>query len=585
MTKKLFISILLLLLCAFSAFAHNNEYVEGEVIVVIDDSYSSAKSALAFSAYSEELNSMALSFAESVGLVSLGTFPEISRVSGGNMVHLKSETKSTEELLQELIDNPNVKSIQPNYIRRPFIASKAMVGDREFSDSSENAIYPNDPLFEELWGMMNIGMPQVWEYNTGSDNVCVAVIDTGIDYNHEDLRDNMARDSLGNYGRRFTLGTQSDNPMDTFWHGTHVAGIIGAVGNNGVGVAGVNWRVKLLAVNVMPRGDAIDTDIIAGISYVLAEKKAGLNIRVANMSFGGWSIPGQHPEYLPLGRAIKSLSDAGILCVMAVSNEGQNISNPVGIFAGKLVYPACFKFANTISVGSINSLDGRTSNSDYSSAWVNIAAPGEKIYSTILNNRYGTSAGTSMSAPHVAGAAAILCAAYPNETAGEIKERLLRGARSVESNQSFWESGLLDVARAYGVESESEQDALLESVSITGENSVFVGDISGLSHTKFPLNTNGYFEYLWESSDESIALIEGANNPSAEIKGISNGSVTITLSVTQTLQNGTKTTKSDSVDISVNKRSSSGSSWGCNSGLFTIALLLVLSFLKRVTGN
>jgi subtilisin family serine protease len=569
-----------LMLCASSVFAGDIEYIEREVIVVIDDSYaSSAMGAYASNTYVEALNLMAESFAGSVGLVSLGTFPDISSISGSNIVHLKSETKNTEQLIRELENNPDVKSVQPNYIRRPFGVPKTFVSEGATADNSQNDLSPNDPHYEEQWGMVNIGMPQVWEHYTGGENICVAVIDSGIDYNHPDLNANMAMDSLGNYGRLFKNGAQSDNPMDIYGHGTHVAGIIGAIGNNGIGVTGVNWKVKMLAVNVMQNGIASDTDLIKGINYVVSEKKAGLNIRVANMSLGGWDYP--LPDSSPVGIAIKSMSDAGILCIMAVSNDSQNISNPTGNHSGKLVYPACFKFANTISVGSIGPENNKSSYSDYGSVWVNIAAPGEKIYSTLPNNRYGTMGGTSMSAPHVTGAAALLFSAFPDESTAKIKERILKGARTVESNKGYWESGLLDVARAYGIESDSELDEPLTSVEIAGENSIFSGEFYTLSNIKFPSNANGYFEYLWESSNESVIVINGKNNPAAEIKGLSNGSATITLAVTQTLQNETKITKSNSIDVSVTGKPSSGSSSsGCNLGLILFPLLMALPAFK-----
>jgi subtilisin family serine protease len=437
---------------------------------------------------------------------------------------------------------------------------------------------PDDPSYGEQWGMLNIGMPQVWEHVTGSENVCVAVIDSGIDYNHPDLNANMAKDSRGNYGRLFDNGEQGDRPIDTQGHGTHVAGIIGAVGNNGIGVTGVNWKVKLLAVNVMPKGKALDTDVITAINYILAEKKAGLNIRVANMSFGGWEVP--LPDNNPFKAAISSLSDAGIICVMAVGNDVQNINNPEGKYVGKLVYPACFRFTNTIAVGSIGRENIKSGFSNYGNSWADIAAPGEKIYSTTPNSRYGTMEGTSMSAAHVTGAVAILCAAFPNETASQIKGRILRGAKIMEDSKSYWGSGLLDVAGAYGIESKPENDEPMTSVKIAGKKNISMGDSSFYSHTKNPSSSNGRFEYVWKSSDELIAKISGKNSPSAEIIGVASGTSTITISVTQTLQNGTKITVNDSFEVTITKKPSSDSS-GCNLGLSIVGLLLLLQILRN----
>ena len=319
---------------------------------------------------------------------------------------------------------------------------------------------PNDPYYSLQWGMGNINMPQVWDYTTGSNTVYVAVLDTGIDYNHPDLNANMGKDSYNNYGRYFyNGGLTSNNPMDIHGHGTHVAGIIGAVGNNGIGVVGVCWTVKMLAVNVFTPGagsfggpGAYDSDVINGINYVASEKTKGLNIRVANMSFGGWKDP--LPDSSPFGAAIELLSNKGIICVMAAGNDNQNLNNPTGSYTGKKVYPSSFKFENTISVGSISSSNARSSFSNYGSNWVDIAAPGTDIYSTLMNNTYGNNSGTSMSAPHVTGAAALLCAAYPNESASTIKARILNKAnKNYGVTNGYWKYGTLDVWSAYNVPS------------------------------------------------------------------------------------------------------------------------------------
>jgi subtilisin family serine protease len=146
-------------------------------------------------------------------------------MSGKNIIHLRSEHKSTNELIRELSSAPGVENVSRNHIRRA-------------------DWIPNDPYYSQQWGTTNIKVPYVWDYTTGSNSVYVAVFDSGIDYNHPDLIANMGKDSYGNYGRRFyNRVLVSNNPMDDYGHGTHVAGIIGAVGNNGIGVAGVCWSL------------------------------------------------------------------------------------------------------------------------------------------------------------------------------------------------------------------------------------------------------------------------------------------------------------------------------------------------------
>gem|GEM_PF-702976 len=407
------------------------EYVEGEVLVVIEAPAMSTYSGMGtFSSntYSQTLALQAEAFASEHGLLSLNTFPEIASISSKSIIHLRSENKHAEELVHELSSAPGVVSVSPNYI-------------------TKLSWIPNDQYYMYLWGMGNIGMPRVWDYFRGNDTVVVAVIDSGIDYNHPDINANMAKDSNGHYGRSVLSGVNSDDPMDTYGHGTHVAGTIGAVGNNGIGVAGVNWQVKMLAIKTFSGMYGSRSDIISGMNYVLEEKNKGLNIRVANMSFTGWNVP--EPDDSPYGTAVKSLSDAGIICAIAASNENQDLSNPSGSYTGQRPYPACFKFENTITVGSITSNNTRSSFSNYSGEWVDIAAPGSNIHSTMPNNTYGTNSGTSMAAPHVAGVAALLFAAYPNESATQIKARILSRARSIDIG--LWVNGTLNAAGAYGI--------------------------------------------------------------------------------------------------------------------------------------
>jgi len=435
--KKYLFCLFLVVLFSCPALAVTSEYIEGEVLVVLDSPNASSYSGMGvFStyAYSQAVSYQAEAFANEFGLETLDTFPEIASISGNNIIHLFSEYKSTDDLIKELSSVPGVKGISRNYVTT---VSRT----------------PNDPDYSKLWGMDNIGMPRVWEHSTGSDNVVVAVLDSGIDYNHPDLKANMIRDSYKNFGRRFENGKQLGDPIDTNGHGTHVAGTIGAAGNNGIGVAGVNWKVKMLAVNVLPDGSGMDSDIIAGINYVLSEKNKGLNIRVANMSFGRLSSP--EPDSSPYGSAIKSLSDAGIICVMAAGNSGLDLNTSNSLF-----YPACFRFANTITVGAIDRSNKRSiwsdsgQSSNYGNRWVDIAAPGSDIYSTFLqyiNNGYDTKNGTSMAVPHVSGTAALLCAAYPKESVSQIKARILSNARNIGVIERHWTSGTLDVTGAYGI--------------------------------------------------------------------------------------------------------------------------------------
>ena len=231
---SLHFSLMLIVLFSCHALAEtiNSNYVEGEVLVVINAPSETdylIMGAFNADAYSSAIINQANGFTRTLGLMAINTFPEIARDSGKSIIHIRSENKSTSQLIRELSSIHGVISVSPNL-------------------KYELTQTPNDPYYPQLWGMVNIGMPQVWDYETGSNAVYVAVLDSGIDYYHQDLAANITKDTYNNYGRRFENGTWSYDPMDVNSHGTHVAGTIGAVGNNNIGVTGVNWNVKMLAV-------------------------------------------------------------------------------------------------------------------------------------------------------------------------------------------------------------------------------------------------------------------------------------------------------------------------------------------------
>ncbi len=405
-------TVFALLLLAGAAFAVEpapaGEYIEGEALVILEGP--TGLSAAGAAAFEASLTASANSVAASVGAQAIRTYGAIATASGKNIVHLRAEGKSTEELLAELGKNTTVLGASPNYVVK-------------ISGT------PNDPRYGELWGLSRIGAPEAWDVSTGSTDIIVAVIDTGIDRNHPDLSANIVKDLDGKWGK--DTFNNDDDPMDGHGHGTHVAGTIGAVGNNSLGVSGVNWQVGLLGVKVLSdTGSGSWSSVIAGINYVTGQRQRGLNVRVANMSLGGWSSPvgSNDPFYV----ACKALSDAGILNVVAAGNEAQNIDNPSGSYSGLLPYPAAFSASidGMLSIAAIASDTRMSSFSNYGSTYVQLAAPGSGILSTVLRNGYASWNGTSMATPHVAGAAALIAAARPGESAAQIKQRILSNAAS-----------------------------------------------------------------------------------------------------------------------------------------------------------
>ena len=250
---------------------------------------------------------------------------------------------------------------------------------------------PNDPKFAKCWGMTKISAPAAWEKTTGSAGVVIAVVDTGVDYRHEDLAANMWRnpgeipgngiDDDGNgfrddvYGYDFAAdrsGKNDSDPMDIDRHGTHVAGILAAVGNNGIGVSGVNWKARIMALKAFrPDMYIYDSDSIEAIEYaVLMKRDYGVNLVAINASFGGGG------ENVLQEDAIAAAGSQDIAMVCAAGNEGTD-NDSTGF------YPAGYDLPNIIAVAATDSDDQLASFSNYGAGTVDIAAPGVGILSTV----------------------------------------------------------------------------------------------------------------------------------------------------------------------------------------------------------
>lgn len=295
---------------------------------------------------------------------------------------------------------------------------------------------PNDPRFQALWGLERIQAPLAWDVrnNTTSFPLVVAVVDTGVDYNHEDLKKNMwvnpneTQDGKDNdrngyiddiYGMNAIPGlntTGNGNPFDQDGHGTHVAGTIAALGDNSVGVVGVCWNLikkatppstkdsgGIMAVKCLTTAGGTDAWIAVGIQYAVKQ-----GAKIINLSLGGPS------DTNTLRDAVRSAQTRGVILVASAGNEGDDIDLP-----DNFKYPACYEFDNIVTVGASNEADAAAGFSNFGSkglqSHVDIFAPGDAILSTLPGNEYGIMSGTSMAAPHVSGALALLVAQYPSE--------------------------------------------------------------------------------------------------------------------------------------------------------------------------
>ena len=307
---------------------------------------------------------------------------------------------------------------------------------------------PSDPSYSSQYQYDLIGAEAAWEITTGSKDVVVGIIDTGIVYDHPDLIDNMWQnegelglDSNGNDKR--SNGIDDDNngyiddfrgwdfaeddndPMDDHGHGTHCAGSIGASANNGEGIAGLNWNVSLVPLRfITAKGQGTEADAIEAIEYATM-----MGFDMTSNSWGGSAIEGDEDA---LFNAIKAAADADKLFIAASGNDGRdNDSRPI--------YPASYELENIISVAASDNRDTMTGFSNYGADSVDLLAPGANIYSTIkkgwFGNQYGKMSGTSMAAPIVAAAAALIKSEYPKESAVEIKERILKGVDVIRAGK------------------------------------------------------------------------------------------------------------------------------------------------------
>ena len=307
---------------------------------------------------------------------------------------------------------------------------------------------PNDPDFESCWGLDNTGQylgeadadidaPEAWDIATGSLSVVVAVIDTGVDYRHADLAANMwvnqaeaagqpGVDDDGNgyvddvHGISMLNGTVGSDPDDDHGHGTHVAGIIGAVGNNGIGMTGVVWSVRIMALKFLnSNGYGLESDAATCIDYAVANGAV-----ILNNSYGG------DTDSTPLYEAILRAGQAGVLFCTSAGNESlDNDAFPS--------YPASYDAANIISVASTDGADGLSYFSNTGRTTVDVGAPGESIWSTWPNNHYQLLDGTSMACPFVVGVAALVKAHEPQLSMAELRDRVMwTGDRSLDLTSS-----------------------------------------------------------------------------------------------------------------------------------------------------
>lgn len=354
---------------------------------------------------------------------------------------IKIDNNKFSKILNFLNSRPEVMYAEPNYIWKKVAT-------------------PNDPEFSKLWNLHNTGQtggtsdadidaPEAWDKHKGSKSVIVAVVDTGVDYTHPDLSRNMWRnpgeipgngiddDNNGVVDDVYGINTvgidptgpgcggrpTAGDPMDDGGHGTHVAGTIGAYGNNSLGVTGVNWKISIMAVKFLGADGSGTTDAaILGLQYVKMMKDRGYNIIATNNSWGGGSYS------RALYDAIQGLMASGILFIAAAGNDALN--NDL-----EPHYPSSYDLPNIISVAATDHNDNLASFSNFGKRTVHVGAPGKDILSTCSASLYSCEStpdypyaifsGTSMATPHVTGLAALIKAQDPSRDWKKIKNLIL----------------------------------------------------------------------------------------------------------------------------------------------------------------
>ncbi len=356
-------------------------------------------------------------------------FKEELKLLSGTYLLLKTSTESTPALIENLEKMPEVQFAEPNFI---------------YKTLGTPAVAPLDPLFDKLWGLRNtgsnepdrtggtsttggvpgadLGVQKAWELGRGSKKIVVAVIDTGIDYTHPDLRNNMWTNSGEIAGNNidddqngyvddvhgWNAAGKNGDPMDGNAHGTHCAGTIGAEHDNGQGVAGVMPQVSLMGVKFLSdNGSGTLADAVEAINYA-----THMNVDVMSNSWGG----GGYSQVL--FEAIKAAREKGIVFVAAAGNDSNNND-------ARSSYPASYQLDNVISVASHTAQDVLSSFSNFGRHSVHVAAPGSNILSTVPKGEYKVFSGTSMATPHVSGLIGLLFAQTGRLPLLELRERLM----------------------------------------------------------------------------------------------------------------------------------------------------------------
>ncbi|MEA2238336.1 MAG: hypothetical protein QOC81_3060 [Thermoanaerobaculia bacterium] len=518
--------VIVLSICASSVFAATTlrpkgTSVSGEVLVKIQASASA-----------NDISSI-----ETAADIDQGD--RIATLKSGTIWRFHSSSRSTEALAGALQNSPNVIYVEPNYIWHA-------------TDT------PNDTSYAQLWGLKNAGQTiggspgiagadisaeAAWSVTTGSASIVIGVVDTGVDYTHPDLAANIWNNpggkgnvlcAAGTHG--FNAITRTCDPRDDHYHGTHVSGTIGAVGNNALGVTGVNWTTSIMGLKFLDSsGSGTTANAIAAIDFAVQAKLDGVNVRILSNSWGG----GEFSKALL--DEINKANENDILFVAAAGNSSSNTDTYPQ-------YPSSYNTANMIAVAATDNRDALAYFSNFGLTSVHLGAPGVDVLSCYPGTTYTTLSGTSMATPHVAGVAGLVLAKTPALTTAQVKSAILNNIDPIASlSGKTITGGRLNAAKAVGAplgpdftllvnpvsRSVGQGTATTYTVTVTPANG-FSGSVN-LAVTGLPSGASGTFSPNPATTTTTLSITTTGSTPlgsySLTITGTS-GAITHSTSAT-----------------------------------------------------
>jgi subtilisin family serine protease len=362
---------------------------------------------------------------------------DIEAVPGLKTIHDPDNTDAA-ALAAQYRSLPEVEYAEPNY-------------EISIDQAASDEILLNDPRITEQWALTDVSAPKAWASTKGSKDIVVAVLDSGVEYTHADLANNIwtrpadmkpyQDQDLGTIDdiHGYNAVTNDGDPLDENGHGTNCAGIIGAECRNALGLCGVNWNIKIMSLKIFNAGGFGHlADAVEALNYAIARKQAGVNLRVINSSWG----LSEHSRALE--NMISKAYEAGILFVAASGNTSANIDATPR-------YPASYGLRNIISVAATDKSGALAQFSNFGTMSVSVAAPGKEILTTALGNDYQERSGTSMAAAMVAGVAALSLSDHPDLSVDQLRSLLLRSVDKLPDLQGkVVTAGRINAAKAVG---------------------------------------------------------------------------------------------------------------------------------------